>query len=408
MIRLTNEAGSMLYELIRLARQAGKGLPEPLRGFDWQETMQAIDEQREAPEHAADLVDVISAHLMSGGARGGIVGDSLRRMQRAILLPSELAKLRREGDGRPTCRSCQRELVQYEMVTLALDGTLFCSSCEMPTLAVATTTCSRHRRQVPTVEVPTKAIRAIRAAQKAHNGGVCAGCTQEAQDASSEAQGANVTITNPGRALGDDLVEIIRDDTPTGWGEPAGAPEVAPSVVSFRPGDPGTETISFQSTGSDLQQAANTGGAIPFQAQPGVPAGGLGNFGSTAERTWRDGDPRVREAAAPGSSTGQGGTPAQAGAGSLTAAAIANDEFWAAVNRGAPIVERSAVPPGARVTGRPIQIPATRRPQMTAQELLRRSRQVNEQRRADEEMARMRAMMLNTLTNVPPPDLETD
>ena len=254
MIRLTNDVGSMLYELIG-AILAGGRMPDQLRGLDWTTVRQSILEQREAPDHAADLVDVISEHLVNGSSRGGIVGDSLRRMQRAILLPSELAKLKAMGAGVPTCADCRRTLMSYELVINTTDGRLLCINCEMPRL-VPMTTCGRHRgMQIDMREIPAKALRAIRSVQKVPGDSPCQLCVQEASAQPTE----NVQIT-PG-ALG-----ITADDfgggaptvpqTVTGTGSGLGeVVQATPPTFRFRDdprlGGPGERDDPRPATGRD-------------------------------------------------------------------------------------------------------------------------------------------------------------
>ena len=166
MIRLDNRAGELLLDLTHAIEREAANLPAPFNEFDWARLRQSIREQLNTPEHAVDLVDTISSHLLHRGNRSGIVGDNLRRFQQALLMPSELSKLRALGTDTISCRSCGRAPSYMEMLTMTPSGEIVCSLCDMPTYLVAQNTCAGHRDLAARIEIPVKALRAIRLAAK--------------------------------------------------------------------------------------------------------------------------------------------------------------------------------------------------------------------------------------------------
>lgn len=125
MIRLTRSHALAILDLIV---DSGTDVKE---GSFAEEAMLVMKEQIQRPAHADDLIDTVAKILASDKCRVVLAGSYLTAIQKAILSPTELARVHALSSTWQACQGCGRELINGEVVTL-LNQKVVCPSCQRP------------------------------------------------------------------------------------------------------------------------------------------------------------------------------------------------------------------------------------------------------------------------------------
>src|SRR3990167_963651 len=126
MIRLSDEQGRMLRESLPPILE---GI-SPRSGQQFQDIVNAIAEQLDAPHHFDDLVDII-VKMVQDPRLSALNRDHLLILRKAILSPLELARFNTIVGKGQDCVGCGRTLANHEAVTV-VSKQLYCYRCAHP------------------------------------------------------------------------------------------------------------------------------------------------------------------------------------------------------------------------------------------------------------------------------------
>ena len=98
-------------------------------------------------EKDRSLVDAIVRTLGLPYAQNVLAGATLRSLQQALLIPEEIAELKRQLDCERFCASCGHPFVPNEMVTFSAHGDIrafICTRCSRPSYLAADNDIAQH------------------------------------------------------------------------------------------------------------------------------------------------------------------------------------------------------------------------------------------------------------------------
>src|SRR3990167_5389660 len=130
MIRLTNNMARSLLDVLEAALPA-------IREAQVAEVRGVLNEQLNATHHFDDLIDTV-VKVLGDPHITSLNKDQLALLRKGLLSPLELAKFNSMRSKKQDCTRCERELSNYEAVTLS-GGKIYCHQCLHPEVVTCVT-----------------------------------------------------------------------------------------------------------------------------------------------------------------------------------------------------------------------------------------------------------------------------
>lgn len=131
-----------------------------------EEALTSMRDQMDNPGHAADLIDTI-ARLLNQNKNYVFNGKFLANLQKAILSPSELARVKAMENKFYSCMTCGRDLHDGETVTF-YNNNVVCYRCVHPTLV----TCGGCNHPLPVPGVSRVITKVVKSCEHCKNGDI--------------------------------------------------------------------------------------------------------------------------------------------------------------------------------------------------------------------------------------------